>query len=70
MKDNIRIRLTPKGLALGLAVEAGIMSKPPTDEEMERFHQFWEQAKKHLIPMILKEMKEAEADEAPVSGMD
>ena len=69
VNDN-KIRLTPKGLALGLVVEAGFTSRPPTDEDMDRFHRFWEQVEQHLIPMVLKRVEEAEACEAPASKMD
>lgn len=65
-----RIRLTPKGLALGLAVEAGFMSRPPTEEQMERFHLFWDGIERQVVPMVIERMKEAEACEAPASEMD
>lgn len=64
------IRLTPKGIALGFVVEAGFTEKPPTDDQMARFHKFWEQMEQYVIPLVIERMKEAEACEAPTSEMD
>jgi len=64
------IRLTPKGVALGLVVEAGFTDKPPSDEQMVRFHQFWDAIETQVIPMVMARMKKAEACEAPASEMD
>ena len=65
-----QIRLTPKGVALGLAVEAGFTDRPPSDEQMARFHRFWEAIEEQVIPMVMARMKEAEACEAPANKMD
>jgi len=64
------IRLTPKGVALGLVVEAGFTDRPPSDEQMARFHEFWDAMETQVIPMVMARMKEAEACEAPASEMD
>jgi len=64
------VRLTPKGMAMGAAVEAGFMSEPPTNEQMQRFQRFWETMEECVVPMAIARMKEAEASEAPASEMD
>lgn len=64
------LRLTPKGMALCVAVASGLIPSPSTDEEMERFNEFWRRIEEEVIPEVLKQRKETEAVEAPVPGMD
>ena len=46
--------LMPKGIALFKAAEVGFVSEPPTDDEMKRFNEFWEEMEGYVIPYSLE----------------
>ena len=48
------IVLMPKGIALLKAAEVGFISEPPTDDEMKRFNEFWEEMEGYVIPYSLE----------------
>ena len=43
------VTITPLGIALGLAVEMGIVSKDDPDV-LAKFKQYWEQVEKYVLP--------------------
>ena len=44
----------PKGIALAKAAEVGFVSEHPTDDEMKRFNEFWEEMEGYVIPYSLE----------------
>lgn len=55
------IRITPLGIALGIALEMGIISKEDPDV-LVKFRNYWEKVEKYVLPYAFEQMKAGEAD--------
>lgn len=55
------ITITPLGIALGIAVEMGIVSKEDPNV-LVKFRNYWDKVEKYVLPYAFERMKEGEAD--------
>lgn len=55
------ITITPLGIALGIAVEMGIVSKEDPNV-LVKFRNYWDKVEQYVLPYAFERMKEGEAD--------
>lgn len=60
------ITLTPLGIALGIAIEMGIVSKDDPNV-LTKFRNYWEQVEKYVLPYAFERMNKGEATHAGAS---